>query len=188
MAVSKAQQRATNKWMAANYDRVNLTLPKGQKEVVQSHAAAHGESVNGFIGRAISETMERDSGTVSQIAQNGPESTAGCPPMDALKAAQEAAGTVIQPTRVDKVKAAENLFRILGDLGTIDLDKARCERLGIVYLPPDTLEAAQQAAQAAGEGLPDFVARAVATQAKQDKTSLAMGINQATGGKLEKEA
>lgn len=61
MATSKAQQRATNKWMAKAYDRVNLTLPKGQKEVVQAHAAARGESVNGFIGRAIVETMERDS-------------------------------------------------------------------------------------------------------------------------------
>lgn len=60
MAVSKAQQKAVNKYMAANYDRVNLTLPKGQKEVIQAHAAARGESVNGFIGRAILETMERD--------------------------------------------------------------------------------------------------------------------------------
>ena len=60
MPVSKAQQKAVNKYMAANYDRVNLTLPKGQKEVVQAHAAALGESVNSFIGRAIAETMERD--------------------------------------------------------------------------------------------------------------------------------
>ena len=73
-------------------------------------------------------------------------------------------------------------------MGAVDLDESRGERLGIVYLSPHTLEAAQQAAEAAGEGLPDFVSRAVATQAKRDKTSLAMGINPATGGKLEKEA
>ena len=60
MSVSKAQQKAVNKYMAANYDRINLTLPKGQKDVVQSHVSARGESVNGFIGRAIAETMERD--------------------------------------------------------------------------------------------------------------------------------
>lgn len=29
--------------------------------MVQAHAATNGESVNGFIGRAVSETMERDS-------------------------------------------------------------------------------------------------------------------------------
>jgi len=60
MPASKAQQKAVNKYMAANYDRINLTVPKGEKEIVQAHAAARGESVNGFIKRAISETMERD--------------------------------------------------------------------------------------------------------------------------------
>ncbi len=60
MPASKAQQKAVNKYMAANYDRVNLTLPKGQKETVQTHASACGESVNGFIGRAIKETIARD--------------------------------------------------------------------------------------------------------------------------------
>ena len=78
MPASKAQQRAVNKYMKANYDRVNLTLPKGQKDVIQVHAAARGESVNGFIGRAITETMERDGGggDVAKIGgnANAPES------------------------------------------------------------------------------------------------------------------
>lgn len=60
MPASKAQQKAVNKYMAANYDRVNLTMPKGRKDLIQVHAAAQGESVNGFINRAIAETMERD--------------------------------------------------------------------------------------------------------------------------------
>lgn len=60
MPVSKAQQRAVNKYMAANYDRINLTVPKGKKETIQTYAAAQGESVNGFINRAIDEVMERD--------------------------------------------------------------------------------------------------------------------------------
>lgn len=60
MAVSKAQQRAVNKYMAANYDRINLTLPKGQKQVLKDHTAARGESVNGFIGRVITEALSRD--------------------------------------------------------------------------------------------------------------------------------
>ena len=62
MAVSKAQQKAVNKYMAANYDRINLTLPKGQKDIIKAHAESRGESVNGFITRAIGETMERDKG------------------------------------------------------------------------------------------------------------------------------
>ena len=60
MPVSKAQQRAQNKWIEKTYDRINLTVPKGQKDVIRAHAEARGESVNGFIGRAIDETMERD--------------------------------------------------------------------------------------------------------------------------------
>lgn len=49
-----------NKWMAKAYDRVNLTMPKGKKETIQAHAEARGESVNGFINRAIDHEMERD--------------------------------------------------------------------------------------------------------------------------------
>lgn len=117
MAVSKAQQKAQNKWIAKAYDRVNLTLPKGQKDVVQSHATARGESVNGFIGRAILEAMERDG--------------AGRP--------QEATG----------------------------------EAVGVA-LPPDALKIAQTAAEAAGEAVPDFIRRAVETQAQRDELGCKM--------------
>ena len=45
------------------YDRINLTVPKGDKEVIKAHAEKYdGGSVNGFIQRAIKETMERDQG------------------------------------------------------------------------------------------------------------------------------
>ena len=60
MATTKASQRAVNKYMKENYDRVNLTMPKGKKEIVQAHAETQGESVNAFINRAIDEAMERD--------------------------------------------------------------------------------------------------------------------------------
>lgn len=60
MPVSKAQQKAVNKYMAANYDRINLTVPKGEKEAIKAHAEAQGESLNGFINRAISTVMEQD--------------------------------------------------------------------------------------------------------------------------------
>ena len=60
MAVSKAQQRATNKYISKAYDRINLTVPKGKRDTIQAYAAAQGESVNGFINRAIDHEMERD--------------------------------------------------------------------------------------------------------------------------------
>lgn len=42
------------------YDKILIRLSKGQKDTIQAHAQAQGESVNGFIGRAINEAMERD--------------------------------------------------------------------------------------------------------------------------------
>ena len=57
---SKAQQKAVNKYMKSNYDRVNLVMPKGKKDVIQAHAAQQGESVNAYFNRAIDEAMQRD--------------------------------------------------------------------------------------------------------------------------------
>ena len=62
MPVSKKQQACVNRYNVKNYDRVNLTLPKGEKERVREFAAAQGESVNGFINRVIAEAMARADG------------------------------------------------------------------------------------------------------------------------------
>ena len=58
--VSKAQQKAVNKYVKNNYDRINVTFPKGQKEKLKEHAKKQNESVNSFIIRSVSETMARD--------------------------------------------------------------------------------------------------------------------------------
>ena len=60
LAISKAQQKAVHKYVKANYDRLELTLPKGQKEVIKSFAAERGESVNAFITRLIAEAMNEN--------------------------------------------------------------------------------------------------------------------------------
>ena len=60
VSMGKASTRAQNKYIAKAYDRINLTVPKGKKDTVQAHAVAQGESVNGFINRAIDHEMERD--------------------------------------------------------------------------------------------------------------------------------
>jgi len=58
--VSKNQQKSVNKYIQKNYDRINLTLPRGKKAEIQEHAQANGESVNAFIARAIDKTMEEE--------------------------------------------------------------------------------------------------------------------------------
>ena len=58
----KTSAKSKNEWIAKAYDRINLTLPKGQKDIIKAHAESRGESVNGFISRAIENQMERDRG------------------------------------------------------------------------------------------------------------------------------
>lgn len=61
MAISKAQQKAVQKYVQNNYDRIaSITVPKGHKAEIQAHAKSRGESMNSFINRAIDEAMERD--------------------------------------------------------------------------------------------------------------------------------
>ena len=64
MALSEARKRANKKWNDENqkklYDRIQLVVPKGEKDKIKAHADTKGESVNGFVNRAIRETIERD--------------------------------------------------------------------------------------------------------------------------------
>ena len=57
MAQTQAHIKATNKYIAKAYDRVNLTLPKGQREVIRAYAEAHGMSLNGYINKLIAADM-----------------------------------------------------------------------------------------------------------------------------------
>ena len=42
-----------NNYIAENYDRINLTVPKGMKAQIEEFAKAQGKSTNGFIGDLI---------------------------------------------------------------------------------------------------------------------------------------
>ncbi len=39
------------------YDRLAITIPKGQKETIEAAARAAGESVNGYVNRAVLQRM-----------------------------------------------------------------------------------------------------------------------------------
>lgn len=60
MAVSKAQQKAVAKYNAKAYDRIELKVAKGKKDVIKDAAQKQGESLNSFINNAIDEKLQRD--------------------------------------------------------------------------------------------------------------------------------
>lgn len=60
MAQTKAHIKATNKYIAKAYDRVNLTMPKGDKERVRAYAESKGISLNAYINKLIKEDMEQE--------------------------------------------------------------------------------------------------------------------------------
>lgn len=73
MAVPKSNQRAVNKYVKNNYDRINVTMPKGKKDMIQTKAEAVGLSVNAYINAAINEVMERDSSSSTVPMQASPQ-------------------------------------------------------------------------------------------------------------------
>lgn len=56
-----ARRKANAKYLKESVEDVRIRVPKGQKEIIKSHAEKQGESMNTFVIRAIDETMERDS-------------------------------------------------------------------------------------------------------------------------------
>ena len=64
--ISKAQQKAVQKYVKNNYDRVVVTFPKGRRDTLKKYAAAHNESMNAFIVRAVNETIERDNSSITE--------------------------------------------------------------------------------------------------------------------------
>lgn len=67
MTEKKRKAKWQNDYIAKAYDRINLTVPKGDKDKIKAHADLFDAgSVNHFINRAIEETMERDKNNESQ--------------------------------------------------------------------------------------------------------------------------
>lgn len=58
-AKTEAQKRAQRRYMAG-VATIQVRTTTDERDSIHAHAQARGESVNGFIKRAIRETMERD--------------------------------------------------------------------------------------------------------------------------------
>ena len=58
--ITPAQKRAVAKYNAKAYDRIEMKVKKGEKAAIIAHSKTMGETLNGFLNRAVKQTIERD--------------------------------------------------------------------------------------------------------------------------------
>ena len=56
---SDAQKEATARYNKKAYDRIDVIVPKGQRQIIKDFAATQGKSLNRFICDAIQEQMNK---------------------------------------------------------------------------------------------------------------------------------
>ena len=57
MKYSNAQKEATARYNKKAYDRINIIVRKGQREIIKQFAASQGKSLNRFVLDAIAKEM-----------------------------------------------------------------------------------------------------------------------------------
>lgn len=62
MPLSEAQKRAVKKYNSKAYDEIKARVKKGQKQVLQAIAEQQGESLNGYIKKALQAKISIDTG------------------------------------------------------------------------------------------------------------------------------
>lgn len=73
MTITKAQQKAVAKYESKVYDKTLIRMPKGKLIITKSHASERGETLNGFINRAITETIQRDNAPAPESSEEAKE-------------------------------------------------------------------------------------------------------------------
>ena len=56
--VSKAQQKATSKYISKAYDQVSLRMPKGKRDIYKAHAEKKGKSLNALILELLEDDIK----------------------------------------------------------------------------------------------------------------------------------
>jgi len=59
MKYSDAQKEATARYNKKTYDRIDVVVKKGQRQIIKDCAASQGKSLNRFICDAIEEYMKK---------------------------------------------------------------------------------------------------------------------------------
>lgn len=58
MGYSEAQRQATARYNKKAYDRIEIFVRKGRKQIIKEYAQKRGLSTNRFINEAIDKAME----------------------------------------------------------------------------------------------------------------------------------
>ena len=69
--MGRTSSAVKDRYNAKAYDEMKVRVVKGNKERIQAHAEAQGESLNAFINRAIVYTMKKDKGGTEEVAGCG---------------------------------------------------------------------------------------------------------------------
>ena len=67
--MGKTSSKVKDIYNAKAYDKLKIRVPKGKKDQIKSHADTQGESLNGFVKRAIDEAIERDNTDTNTTAE-----------------------------------------------------------------------------------------------------------------------
>lgn len=129
MALTTARKKANAKYEAKAYDKTLIRLPKGRLDEIRAHIEPAGESLNGFIGRAINEAMARDSA-------GGPQEAAGAAAgggislsPDTLESAQQAAERTGEAPAVFVARAIETQAKRDGNSLKLGINPATGDKL-----------------------------------------------------------
>ena len=59
--MAKTRSEINNAYAKKAYDDIRLQVPKGEKAIIKAHADNNGETLGGYIKKAIKQRMERES-------------------------------------------------------------------------------------------------------------------------------
>jgi len=133
----KAATRAKNKYNAQNYDCIRIMVPKGRKPEIASVAKAAGDSLSGFITKAIKDYTIRYKRSETKVYTiiGGVNGTGKSSFTGAKNDSYTGLGVVID---VDKITAINKVFPIEG--GKIALHRIQeCLEDGISFTQETTL-------------------------------------------------
>lgn len=65
MALSEAKRKANDKYISSHYKQMNVSYPSAFVDSVRAAAASSGESLAGYVRKAIEQRMEHDNQTTN---------------------------------------------------------------------------------------------------------------------------